>query len=180
MVENLTHGFMLHKVIYKIIKNTSLNKTQRVPRLKPGDKAPDFEVSDQDEKTIRLSDLKGKKVVLYFYPKDDTPTCTVESCNLRDNYSKLRKQGYEVIGISNDSVRSHKKFEKKFKLPFRLAADTDKKIVRAYDVFGKKILFGRVYDGIHRITYIIDEKGVIEKIIMDVDSATHTQQILAD
>lgn len=146
--------------------------------MKPGDKAPDFEIPDQDGNLIRLSDFKGKKVVLYFYPKDDTTTCTVESCNLRDNYSSLKRKGYEVIGVSNDSVKSHKKFENKYKLPFRLAADTEKKIVSDYDVYGKKMLFGRVYDGIHRITYIINEKGIIERIITDVDSDAHSQQIL--
>ncbi|HLG35081.1 MAG TPA: thioredoxin-dependent thiol peroxidase, partial [Bacteroidia bacterium] len=150
---------MLHRIINNIIKLSSLNKTKRIPKLKPGDKAPGFEVADQDDNIIRLSDMKGKKVVLYFYPKDDTPGCTTESCNLRDNYLLLKKKGYDVIGVSNDSVRSHKKFEKKYKLPFRLAADVDKKIVSDYDVYGKKMLFGRSYDGIHRITYIIDEKG---------------------
>lgn len=170
---------MLHRIIHNIIKSTPLNKTKHIPKLKPGDKAPDFEVADQDEKILRLSDLKGTKVVLYFYPKDDTSTCTVESCNLRDNYPKLRKKGYEVIGVSNDSVRSHKKFEQKYKLPFRLAADVDKKIVKAYDVYGKKMLFGRTYNGIHRITYIIDEKGIIEKIITDIDADAHTDQILS-
>lgn len=151
---------------------------KRIPKLRPGDKAPDFEILDQDNNMIHLSDFKGKKVVLYFYPKDDTTTCTVESCNLRDNYSKLKRKGYEVIGVSNDTVKSHKKFEKKFSLPFRLAADTEKKIVTEYDVYGEKMLFGRTYDGIHRITYIIDEKGIIERIIMDVDSDAHAEQIL--
>ncbi|MBK5286482.1 MAG: thioredoxin-dependent thiol peroxidase [Bacteroidia bacterium] len=152
--------------------------SKRIPKLKPGEKAPDFEVQDQDGKTIRLADFKGKKVVLFFYPKDDTPGCTMQSCNLRDNYSKLKKKGYEVIGVSSDTVRSHKKFETKFKLPFRLAADVDKKVVTAYDVYGEKMLFGRKYDGIHRITYIINEKGIIEKIITDVDTESHTEQII--
>ncbi len=151
---------------------------KRIPKLKPGDKAPDFEIRDQDNNTIHLSDFKGKKVVLYFYPKDDTATCTVESCNLRDNYSKLKRNGYEVIGVSNDTVKSHKKFEKKFGLPFKLGADIEKKVVNDYDVYGEKILFGRTYDGIHRITYIIDEKGFIERIITDVDSDAHAKQIL--
>jgi thioredoxin-dependent peroxiredoxin len=170
---------MFHKIIHNIIKNAPLNKTKRIPKLKRGDKAPDFEVEDQDGKIIRLSDMKGKKVVLYFYPKDDTPTCTTESCNLRDNYAKLMRKGYEVIGVSNDTVRSHKKFQKKYKLPFRLAADVDRKIVTAYDVWGEKMLFGRIYDGIHRITYIISERGIIEDVITDVDSDAHTEQILS-
>ena len=170
---------MLHRIINNIIKLTPLNKTKHIPKLKPGEQAPEFEVADQDNNIFRLSEMKGKKVVLYFYPKDDTSTCTVESCNLRDNYQRLKKKGYEVIGVSNDSVRSHKRFELKYKLPFRLAADVDKKIVTAYDVFGKKMLFGRTYNGIHRITYIIDEKGVIEKIITDIDADSHTEQILS-
>jgi peroxiredoxin Q/BCP len=169
---------VLKTVVHKIAKLASKNMLKRIPKLKPGDKAPDFEIPDQDGNIIRLSDLKGKKVVLYFYPKDDTATCTVESCNLRDNYSKLKRKGYEVIGVSNDSIKSHKKFEKKFRLPFKLAADTEKKIVHDYDVYGEKMLFGRTYDGIHRITYIINEKGIIERIITDVDSDAHSQQIL--
>src|SRR2546422_196189 len=118
---NLTSNLMLEKLYCKIVKTASLYMTKRIPKLKPGDKAPDFEVADQDGKIIRLKDLHGKKVVLYFYPKDDTPGCTMESCNLRDNYSRLKRKGYEVVGVSNDTVRSHKKFETKFKLPFRLA-----------------------------------------------------------
>jgi thioredoxin-dependent peroxiredoxin len=170
---------MLQKIIYMMIKKLPISIKKRIPKLKPGDKAPDFEALDQDDKILRLSDMKGKKVVLYFYPKDNTPTCTTQSCNLRDNYLQLKKKGYEVIGVSNDDVRSHKRFEKKFKLPFRLAADVDKRIVKAYDVYGKKMLFGRIYDGIHRITYIIDERGIIEKVITDVDSDSHTEQILS-
>jgi peroxiredoxin Q/BCP len=169
---------VLKKLVHKIAKSASKNMSKRIPKLKPGDKAPNFEISDQDNNRLRLSDFKGKKVVLFFYPKDDTPTCTVESCNLRDNYSKLKRKGYEVIGISNDSVKSHKKFEKKFSLPYRLGADTEKKVVSDYDVYGQKMLFGRTYDGIHRITYIINEKGYIERIINDVDSDAHTEQIL--
>ena len=169
---------MLKKLVHKIVKTASKNTLKRTPKLKPGDKAPDFEIQDQDDNILRLSDFKGKKVVLYFYPKDDTATCTVESCNLRDNYSKLKRQGYEVIGVSNDPVRSHKKFEKKYHLQYKLGADIEKKVVKAYDVYGKKMLFGRTYDGIHRITYIIDEKGFIERIITNVDSDAHSAQIL--
>jgi len=164
--------------VYKMAKMASKNALKRIPKLKPGDKAPAFEIPDQDGNLIRLSDFKGKKVVLYFYPKDDTTTCTVESCNLRDNYSKLKRKGYEVIGVSNDTVKSHKKFEKKYSLPFKLGADTEKTVVSDYDVYGKKKLFGRTYDGIHRITYIINEKGIIENIITGVDSDAHAEQIL--
>jgi len=149
-------------------------------KLKEGDKAPDFTGIDQDGKTISLKDYKGKKVVLYFYPKDDTPGCTAESCNLRDNYSVLKKKGYEVLGVSADSVKSHKKFEQKFKLPFPLLADTDRKIIDAYSVWGKKKFWGKEFMGIVRTTFLIDEKGKIEKVIKEVDTAGHTEQVLEE
>jgi len=147
-------------------------------KLKEGDNAPDFTATDQDGKTISLKDYKGKKVVLYFYPKDDTPGCTAESCNLRDNYTVLKKKGYEVLGVSADSEKSHKKFEKKFKLPFRLLADTDRKIIDAYSVWGKKKFWGKEFMGIVRTTFIIDEKGVIEEVIKEVDTENHTEQVM--
>ena len=147
-------------------------------KLKEGDKAPDFSFADSTGKDISLKDLQGKKVVLYFYPKDDTPGCTKESCNLRDNYSKLKRKGYEVIGVSKDDSKSHSKFIKKFKLPFQLIPDTEKEIIKDYDVWGKKIFMGRTFDGIVRTTFIIDEKGKIEKIIRAVDNENHTEQIL--
>lgn len=149
-------------------------------KLKEGDNAPDFTGTDQDGKTVSLKDFKGKKVVLYFYPKDDTPGCTAEACNLRDNHSALKKKGYAIIGVSADSVKSHKKFEQKFSLPFPLLADTDRKIIDAYSVWGKKKFFGREFMGIVRTTFIIDEKGKIEKVIKDVDTEGHTEQVLAD
>ena len=153
-------------------------KSIHTTSLKEGDKAPDFSFSDPSGKEISLKDLKGKKVILYFYPKDDTPGCTKESCNLRDNYSVLKKQGYEVIGISANDERSHAKFIKKFKLPFNLIPDTEKEIIKDYDVWGKKTFMGRVFDGIVRTTFIIDEKGKIERIIRKVDNENHTEQIL--
>lgn len=147
-------------------------------KLKKGDKAPDFTGIDQDDKTHSLKDYKGKKVVLYFYPKDDTPGCTAEACNLRDNYSMLQKKGYVVLGVSADSVKSHKKFGKKFQLPFPLLADTDHKIIDAYSVWGKKKFWGKEFMGIVRTTFIIDEKGKIEKVIKEVDTEDHTEQVL--
>eukprot|EP00746_Dinoflagellata_sp_MGD_P040293 gnl/MRDRNA2_/MRDRNA2_19726_c0_seq1.p1 gnl/MRDRNA2_/MRDRNA2_19726_c0~~gnl/MRDRNA2_/MRDRNA2_19726_c0_seq1.p1 ORF type:complete len:154 (+),score=2.03 gnl/MRDRNA2_/MRDRNA2_19726_c0_seq1:2-463(+) len=148
--------------------------------LKEGDKAPEIVAKDENGETISLQDLKGKKVVLYFYPKDNTPTCTTESCNLRDNYAALKKKGFEVIGISADSERKHRNFIKKFDLPFRLIADTDKKVVNDYGVWGEKQMFGRKYMGIIRKTFVIDEKGIIIKIIDKVDAANHTEQILTE
>lgn len=146
--------------------------------LKAGDKAPDFAVSDQHGKTVRLSDYKGKKVVLYFYPQDNTPTCTVEACNLRDNYKLLKKSGYEVLGVSPDSAKKHTNFIKKHSLPFTLLADTDNKIIESYGLWAEKQMFGRKYMGVLRTTFIIDENGVIERIIDDVKSKEHAEQIL--
>jgi peroxiredoxin Q/BCP len=146
--------------------------------LKAGEPAPDFKANDQTGKAVSLSDFKGKKVVLYFYPKDDTPTCTNQACNLRDNYALLKKKGYAVLGVSADEEKKHVKFTKKYDLPFQLLADVDKKIIHAYDVWGEKLFMGRLFDGIVRTTFIIDEKGMIERIITDVKSKTHTEQIL--
>ena len=146
--------------------------------LKEGDKAPDFTAKDQNGKTVSLSDYKGKNVILYFYPKDDTPGCTAESCSFRDNYQSLLSKGFEVIGVSTDDEKSHKKFEKKFNLPFPLIADTDMKIVNAYGVWGDKVLFGREYQGILRTTFIIDAEGKVAHIIDKVTSATASQQVL--
>ncbi|MEQ8416417.1 MAG: thioredoxin-dependent thiol peroxidase [Imperialibacter sp.] len=146
--------------------------------LKAGDKAPDFEVSDQNGKTVKLSDFKGKKIVLYFYPQDNTPTCTVEACNLRDNYATLKAKGYEVLGVSPDSAKKHTNFIKKFSLPFTLLADTDNKIIESYGLWAEKTTFGRTYMGVLRTTFIIDEKGVIERVIDDVKSKEHAEQIL--
>lgn len=146
--------------------------------LQAGRKAPDFIVEDQNGKPVSLHDFKGKKVALFFYPKDNTPTCTKEACNLRDNISALKKKGIQVLGISMDTVKSHKKFGEKFSLPFPLLADTDGAVVRAYDVWGEKMLFGRTYMGIHRVTFLIDEKGKIAHTVDKVDSGDHAAQII--
>lgn len=147
-------------------------------KLKVGEKAPDFSTNDQDGKLVKLSTLRGKKVVLYFYPKDMTPGCTAEACNLRDNYQYLIKQGYEVLGVSTDSEKSHQKFIIKEKLPFRLLADTDKTLHEAYGTWVEKSMYGRKYMGTARVTFIIGESGVIEDIIEKVDTRNHTDQIL--
>jgi peroxiredoxin Q/BCP len=146
--------------------------------LSVGDKAPAFSLKNQDGTIVRLKDFAGKKVVVYFYPKDNTPTCTKEACNLRNHYQKLKKKGYEVIGVSTDSENSHRRFREKFDLPFDLLADTEKEMVNAYRVYGEKMLYGRKYMGILRTTFLIDERGRIERIIDDVDAARHAEQIL--
>jgi thioredoxin-dependent peroxiredoxin len=146
--------------------------------LKIGDKAPDFKVNDQDGNPVRLSDLKGQKVVIYFYPKDMTPGCTAESCNLRDNYKAMQKHGYEILGVSTDSEKSHRKFIEKEKLPFRLLADTDKTMHGSYGTWVEKSMYGRNYMGTARTTFVIDEKGYIEDIIGKVDTKNHSAQIL--
>lgn len=148
-------------------------------KLKEGDKAPTFKGIDQFGKEIALESLKGKNIVLYFYPKDNTPGCTLEACSLRDEHQYLSKQNYVVIGVSADDVKSHKKFSDKFNLPFSLLPDTDKSIIKAYDVWGKKMFMGRIFDGIIRTTFIINEKGIISKIIKEVDTKNHGKQVLA-
>jgi peroxiredoxin Q/BCP len=146
--------------------------------LKEGDKAPDFTAKDQNGKSVSLADFKGKNVILYFYPKDNTPTCTAEACNFRDNYQSMLSKGFEVIGVSMDTEKSHKKFETKFSLPFTLIADTDKSIIDAYGVWGEKMLFGRKYMGILRTTFLINSAGIIDKIIDRVDSKNASQQVV--
>lgn len=147
-------------------------------KLKQGSKAPVFKGVDQNGAMISLADYKGKRVVLYFYPKDDTPTCTVQACNLRDHYGVLVKKGFQVIGVSKDDVKSHKKFETKHALPFPLLADTTGKIVEQYEVWQEKKFMGRVYMGIVRTTFLIDELGKIKKIINKPNSKSHTEEIL--
>ena len=146
--------------------------------LQPGDKAPDFDVNDEQGNPVKLKDFKGKKLVLYFYPKDMTPGCTAESCNLRDNYKALQKQGYEVLGVSTDTEKSHQKFIAKEKLPFHLLADPERKVHDAYGTWVEKSMYGRKYMGTARVTFLINEKGVIEEIIQKVDTKNHTSQIL--
>ncbi len=146
--------------------------------LKEGDKAPDFSGIDQDENQVALSDFKGQKLILFFYPKDNTPGCTAEACNLRDNYEDLKAKGYALLGVSPDSVRKHQNFIKKHDLPFPLLADTEKAVLNAYGVWGPKQFMGRKFDGVHRTTFIIDENGVIEKVFKKVKTKAHTEQIL--
>jgi thioredoxin-dependent peroxiredoxin len=146
--------------------------------LTVGTKAPDFKSKDQDGKEVSLSDYKGKKVVLYFYPRDMTPGCTAEACSLRDNYKALQKAGYEVFGISTDDEKSHKKFIAKEKLPFTLLADPDKTVHNKFGAWVEKSMYGRKYMGTARITYIIDEKGIISEVIEKVDTKNHAAQIL--
>ncbi|MGK7392296.1 MAG: thioredoxin-dependent thiol peroxidase [Candidatus Cyclobacteriaceae bacterium M2_1C_046] len=148
--------------------------------LEIGEKAPDFKVKDQHGNEVKLSDYRGQKVVLYFYPKDNTPGCTAEACNLRDNYEHLKSEGYSVLGVSTDSEESHKKFIEKYDLPFTLLADVDKDIHEKYDTWVEKSMYGRKYMGTDRVTYIIDEEGKIENIIKKVKTKEHTKQILAD
>lgn len=147
-------------------------------KLQVGDKAPEFTTKDQDGNDVSLSDFKGKKVVLYFYPNDMTPGCTAEACSLRDNYKVLQKQGYVVLGISSNDEKSHKKFIAKEKLPFSLLADTDKSVHEKYGTWGEKSLYGRKYMGTLRVTFIIDEKGIIREVIEKVDTKNHASQIL--
>lgn len=146
--------------------------------LKEGDKAPNFTAKDQDGNIVSLSDYKGKTVILYFYPQDDTPTCTKEACNFRDNYQSLVSKGLTVIGVSFDTEKKHQKFIKKYNLPFPLIADTDKKIIESYGVWGEKTLFGRNYMGTLRTTFIIDKNSLIKHIINKVDSGNASQQVL--
>ena len=146
--------------------------------LTEGKKAPAFKGKDQNGKPVSLADFKGKKVVLYFYPEDDTPTCTVQACNLRDNFSLLKKEGFTVLGVSPDEEKKHKKFEAKYNLPFTLIADAGHKIIDSYGVWGEKQMYGRTYMGLHRTTFLIDEKGVIRKIFLKPKSKQHTEEIL--
>jgi thioredoxin-dependent peroxiredoxin len=147
--------------------------------LKEGDKAPAFSGQDQDGNKVSLAAYKGKKVVLFFYPEDDTPTCTIQACNLRDNYALLKKESFEVIGISPDDVKSHKKFEAKFSLPFRLVADPKHTILEKYGVWGPKQMFGHKYMGVLRTTFVIDEKGVIRKIFARPKNKAHAEEVVS-
>lgn len=145
--------------------------------LKIGDKAPAFSAKDQNGNIIDLENFKGKKLVLYFYPKDNTPGCTAEACNLRDNYEMLRKKGYEILGVSPDSEKSHQKFIENKELPFDLISDSDHKVMQDYGVWGEKKMYGRTYMGVNRTTFVISEDGNIEDIIEKVDTKNHAKQI---
>ena len=146
--------------------------------LKVGDKAPDFTGRDQDGNPVSSSQFKGKKWIVFFYPKADTPGCTAEACNLRDNYEILKKEGYELLGVSADSEKRQKKFTEKYQFPFPLLADEEKKVIQAFGVWGPKKFMGREFEGIHRITFIIDENGTISKVIDKVKTKDHAAQIL--
>ena len=146
--------------------------------LQKGDKAPDFIALDQNGNQIILSALRGKKVVIYFYPKDDTPGCTKEACNLRDNYTTLIDQGYEVIGVSPDNEKSHQKFTQKYNLPFSLIPDPDLTIIKSFGAWGKKSMYGKEYEGLLRTTFVINVDGTIEEVIKKVKTDDHTNQIL--
>ena len=148
--------------------------------LKEGDAAPDFSASNEKGQTVRLADYKGKKLVLYFYPKDDTPGCTAQACSLRDSYGAFQAKGYEILGVSPDSVKKHVKFQEKFNLPFALLSDEDHAVSLVYGVWGEKKFMGRAYMGIHRTTFVIDENGKIERIIAKVDTGNHSEQVMGD
>ena len=147
--------------------------------LKEGDKAPSFKGKDQNGQLHSLKAYKGKKLVVYIYPKDNTPACINQACNLRDHYSTFLKQGYAVLGVSMDTEQMHQKFIAKYELPFQLLADTDRKIIDAFGVWGEKKFMGRIYDGIHRTTFVINEKGTIERIIRKPKTKYHAEEILA-
>ena len=147
-------------------------------KLKEGDKAPDFAVPDAAGKMVRLKDLRGKKVVLYFYPKDDTPGCTKEACSFRDSFASFKRRGIEVLGVSLDNEKSHQKFAQKYNLPFRLLADTERSVSEAYGTYGEKKFMGRTYMGNNRMTFLIDEKGKIKKIFSKVKPEDHAEEVL--
>lgn len=148
--------------------------------LEAGDKAPEFSVKDQDGNTVKLSDFKGKKLVLFFYPKASTPGCTAEACNLRDNWERFQEKGYDILGVSADTQKRQSNFKNKYEFPFPLLADEDREVIQAYGVWGPKKFMGKEYDGIHRTTFIIDEDGKIEEVIKKVKTKEHTAQILSE
>ncbi len=151
-----------------------------ITHLKEGDPAPAFEGLDQNGNKISLADYKGKKLILFFYPRDNTPGCTAEACSLRDGYAELKDKGYELLGVSPDSEKKHQNFIKKYKLPFPLLADTEQEVLKAFGVWGKKKFMGREFTGVHRTTFVIDEQGRIEKIYRKVKTKSHSDQILED
>ena len=153
-------------------------KVTNMTTLEVGDKAPQFSAKDQDGNNHKLADFKGKKLVVFFYPKASTPGCTAEACNLRDNWEKFKAEGYEILGVSADSPKSQKKFKEKKNLPFPLLADEEKEVINAFGVWGPKKFMGKKYDGIHRTTFVIDEKGIISDVITKVKTKDHAAQIL--
>lgn len=169
-------------LIKKIFTNAILifenSNTNTMTHLKEGDKAPDFSGVNEQGEPVSLADFKGKKLVLFFYPKADTPGCTAEACSLRDSFGELREKGYELLGVSADSARKQGNFKKKYNLPFPLLADTERKAIDAYGVWGPKQMFGKTFEGINRTTFVIDENGIIEKVITKVETGNHAEQIL--
>jgi peroxiredoxin Q/BCP len=155
-----------------------MSKLNKMDTLTEGSKAPSFKAKDQNGQPVSLADYKGKKVVLYFYPEDDTPTCTIQACNLRDNFGLLKNKGFTVLGVSPDEEKKHKKFEDKYDLPFVLISDPKHVIIDKYRVWGEKKLFGHEYMGLHRTTFVIDEKGVIRKIFLKPRSSQHAEEII--
>ncbi len=146
--------------------------------LQKGDNAPQFSAKDQDGIVHSLADYKGKKLVVFFYPKANTPGCTAEACNLRDNFERFQSQNYAILGVSADNAKSQSNFKNKYKFPFPLLADDDKSVIEAFGVWGPKKFLGRTYDGIHRVTFVIDEQGIIEEVIREVKTKDHTSQLL--
>ena len=146
--------------------------------LKQGDQVPNFSSKDEQGNIVSLSDFKGKKLIVFFYPKANTPGCTAEACNLRDHYKILKDQGYELLGVSADTSKQQLKFKDKYEFPFALLADEDKSVINAFGVWGSKKFMGRTYDGIHRMTFIIDENGIVERVIDKVKTKDHAAQIL--
>ena len=165
---------MLARIYKKIFKEKILINNMLIE----GEKAPQFELKDQSGKLVKLSDYKGKDVVIYFYPKDDTPGCTAEACSIRDNYNQYIKKGIVVLGISPDDERKHTKFKEKYQLPFTLLADTEKKVLKAYGVWGKKKFMGREYEGVIRTTFLIDKEQKIKEVISKVECKTHGKDLL--
>ncbi|WP_420322433.1 thioredoxin-dependent thiol peroxidase [Flagellimonas sp.] len=146
--------------------------------LRVGDKVPEFSAKDQDGNVVNLSDFNGKKLVVFFYPRANTPTCTVEACNIRDHYAELKEKGYEILGVSEDTERKQTNFRNKFNFPYPLLADTEHSVIDAFGVWGSKKFMGRTFDGIHRITFVVDGNGTVEKVIDKVKAKNHTAQIL--
>ncbi len=148
--------------------------------LKVGDKVPNFKVNNQDGNSVSLSDFKEKKLVVFFYPKANTPGCTAEACNLRDNYKELQNKGFELLGVSADSEKQQTNFKNKYSFPFQLLADKDKVVINSFGVWGEKKFMGRVYDGIHRKTFVVNEDGIVERVIDKVKTKDHASQLLED
>ena len=170
--------FYKRNVYFVWYQNDEILVKRKNMKLKIGDKAPEFKGITNDDKSVSLQDFKGRGLILFFYPKDSTPGCTAEACSLRDGYDDLRKKGYEILGVSADSVKRHQNFINKNNLPFPLLADEDKKVINDYGVWGEKKFMGRVFDGILRTTFVIDSDGVITHIIDKVKTKNHTEQII--